>query len=100
MSGQATIATDRDLVKKHYNPALKAWLGDLGDGKHDGSENDPRIGIIRVKMHSATYAVVAKNILGRATEVVQGAITGKPAHVNKLREISAAEVQEWRAMQA
>ncbi|KAF4513620.1 hypothetical protein G6O67_000868 [Ophiocordyceps sinensis] len=99
VSGEATIATDRDLIKKHYSPALKAWLGDLGDGKHDGSENDPRIGIIRVKMHSATYTLVAKNILSRAAEVVQGAITGKPAHINKLREISAAEVQEWRATQ-
>lgn len=96
VSGQATIVTDRNLVNKHYSPALKAWLGDLGDGKHDGSENDPRIDVIRVKMHSATYALVAKNILGRATEVVQGALTGKPAHTNKLREVTAAEVEAWR----
>ncbi|KAJ6444403.1 protein bli-3 protein [Purpureocillium lavendulum] len=97
VSGEATVVTDRDLVKKHYNPALKAWLGDLGDGKHDGSENDPRIGVIRVKMLSTTYSLVAKNIFSRATEVVQGAITGKPAHVNNLREISQDEVKQWRA---
>ncbi|KND93310.1 Protein bli-3 [Tolypocladium ophioglossoides CBS 100239] len=97
ISGKATIATDRDLIKEHYNPMLKAWLGDLGDGKHDGSENDPRMGIIRVKMNSATYALVAKNIFSRTAEVVQGAITGKPAHVNKLREISPSDVKEWRA---
>ena len=92
VSGEATVVTDRDLVKKHYNPALKAWLG-----KHDGSENDPRIGVIRVKMLSTTYSLVAKNIISRAVEVVQGAMTGKPAHVNSLREISQDEVKQWRS---
>ena len=88
--------TDRDLVKKHYSPSLKAWLGDLGDGVHDGSANDPRIGIIRVKMVTAHYAIASKNLLGRVAEVAQGAVTGKPASVNKLREISEAEVNNWR----
>ena len=86
-------------MKEHYNPALKAWLGDLGDGKHDGSENDPRIGVIRIKTDTATYSLVRKGILGRTAEVVQGAITGKPAEVNKLREISESEIKQWRASQ-
>jgi len=100
VSGQATVVTDRTLVKKHYSPALKAWLGDLGDGTHDGSENDPRIGVIRVKTNTATYSLVSKNILSRATEVVQGAVTGKPAQTQRLREITDADVKEWRATQA
>ncbi|KAK5998360.1 Protein bli-3 [Cladobotryum mycophilum] len=97
VSGQASLTTDREIVKKTYSASLKAWLGDLGDGVHDGSENDPRIGIIRVKMHTAVYSLVATNILGRAAEVAKGAITGKPAQVNHLREISGTEVEEWRA---
>ncbi|KAJ4417471.1 BLI-3 blue-light-inducible Bli-3 protein [Gnomoniopsis sp. IMI 355080] len=97
LSGAATVETDRELVRKHYSPILKTWLGDLGDGKHDGSENDPRIGVIRVKTTSVTYAVVAKNILSRAVEVAQGAVTGKPAEINKIREISESEVGQWRS---
>ncbi|KAF3766986.1 hypothetical protein M406DRAFT_101847 [Cryphonectria parasitica EP155] len=97
VSGTASVETDRELVKKHYSPILKTWLGDLGDGKHDGSENDPRIGVIRVKTLSATYAIVAKNILSRAAEVAQGAVTGKPAAINKLRELSESEVSQWRS---
>merc|ERR1711964_882864 len=62
VSGKASIVTDRDTVKKYYSPALKAWLGDLGDGKHDGSENDPRIGVIRVEAVTATYAVVRRTL--------------------------------------
>lgn len=97
VSGVATVETDRALVRKHYSPILKTWLGDLGDGTHDGSENDPRIGVIRVKTSTATYAVVAKNIISRAIEVAQGAVTGKPAEINKIREISESEVAQWRS---
>jgi general stress protein 26 len=96
ISGSASIETDRELVRKHYSSALKAWVGDLGDGKHDGGPDDPRIGIIRVRMATATYALSGKNVLGRVAEVAQGAVTGKPASVNKLREISALEVEQWR----
>lgn len=48
-------------------------------------------------MQSATYALVSKGLLGRAAEVVEGAVTGKPAQVNSLREISHDEVKQWRA---
>ncbi|KAF9873166.1 protein bli-3 [Colletotrichum karsti] len=97
VSGVSSIVTDRSLVKKHYTSTLKAWLGDLGDGKHDGSENDPRIGVIRVKTVSATYAISNANILGKVAQVAEGVVTGSPAHVNKLREISSAEVEQYRA---
>jgi general stress protein 26 len=96
IAGQASVITDRSLVKKHYNQALKAWLGDLGDGTHDGSENDPRIGVIRVKTTTATYSLVSKNVVSRVAEIAAGAVTGKPAQVNNLREITSEEVTAWR----
>lgn len=97
VSGQSSIVTDRELVKKTYSPALKAWLGDLGDGKHDGSENDPRIAIIRVKAKSITYAVSNRSAIGRIAQVAESVVTGSPAQVNKLREITASEIQQWRS---
>lgn len=96
VSGQASIITDRDYVKKYYSSALKAWLGDLGDGKHNGGPEDPRIGVIRVKTNTATYAVVRKNAMARGVEMAQGVMTGKAPAVNKLREISESEVEMWR----
>ena len=97
LAGLATIETDRNLVKQHYNISLKAWLGDLGDGTHDGSENDPRIGVIRVKTGSATYAVTDHTLIGRIVEVARATVTGEVATPNKLREISESEVSQWRA---
>jgi general stress protein 26 len=41
ISGKADLSNDRSLVHKYYSPTLKAWLGDLGDGTHDGGPNDP-----------------------------------------------------------
>jgi len=98
VSGTAKIITDTGLVKQHYSSSLKAWMGDLGDGVHNGGPEDPRLAIIRVDMHTAKYALTSKGAVARAVQVAQGSITGKPASVNKLREITDAEVQQWRAM--
>ncbi|KAI5919780.1 putative BLI-3 blue-light-inducible Bli-3 protein [Camillea tinctor] len=96
ISGTASIETDRAEVEKYYSPSLKAWLGDLGDGIHDGSQKDPRIGVIRVKMDTATYSISNKTIIGWAAEVAKGTVTGDVASVNKIREIDAADVLSWR----
>jgi general stress protein 26 len=98
ISGTASVETDRSLVKKHYSSSLKAWLGDLGDGKHNGSESDPRIGIIRVKLVTATYAITNKTFVSRVAEIAKGTVTGETASVNKLREISESEVAQWRSV--
>lgn len=97
ISGEAEIVTDRDTVKKYYSQELKTWVGDLGDGVHDGSENDPRIGLIRLKTKTATYALARSNAISRGIEIVQGAFTGKTAQVNKLRELSEQEISSYRS---
>ncbi|KAI9830828.1 MAG: hypothetical protein M1819_005353 [Sarea resinae] len=97
VSGTAEIDTDRATVKKYYSPALKAWLGDLGDGVHDGGPDDPRIGVIKVKAITATYAVTTRGVLGRNTEFIKGVVTGQAPEVNKLRELSSEELDQWRA---
>lgn len=82
------------MVRKYYSPALKAWLGDLEDGTHDGGPEDPRIGVIKVEALTATYAIATGTSLGRGADIVKGAITGAAPKVNKLREISEEELQQ------
>jgi hypothetical protein len=89
--------TDREAVRKYYSPTLKAWMGDLEDGKHDGGPEDPRIILIKVKALTAQYAISKKTMIGSAIEVAKGAITGEAASVNKLRHLSEGELQQWRA---
>jgi len=97
ISGKATVETDRSRVREHYSPALKAWLGDLGDGKHDGGPEDPRIGLITVKAKTITYAVSRKNFISSTIEVAKGVVTGQSPQVNKLRHLEESELQQWRS---
>ena len=96
VSGEASIVTDRETVRKYYSPALKAWLGDLEDGTHDGGPEDPRIGVIKVTAKTATYAIAATNVVGRGAEFVKGVVTGSAPKVNKLREISTEELDQCK----
>ncbi|MCJ1270528.1 hypothetical protein MMC22_010425 [Lobaria immixta] len=96
VSGEAKVIADRDIVRKYYSPALKAWVGDLGDGVHDGGPEDPRIAVIRVVARTATYALAVGTSLGRGIEIIKGAVTGQTAEVNKLRELTEKELDEWR----
>lgn len=96
VSGEAEIVTDREVVRKYYSPALKAWLGDLEDGKHDGGPEDPRIGVIKVVAKTATYAIATGTSLGRGADIIKGAITGAAPKVNKLRELSESELEQCK----
>lgn len=98
ISGEATIETDRETVRKHYSPALKAWIGDLGDGVHTGGPDDPRIGVIKVNAITATYAISHRTAIGRGVEIAKGVVTGDAPNVHKLREITQEELQSYKSI--
>ena len=97
ISGTASIETDRNKVRDYYSPALKAWLGDLGDGTHDGGPEDPRIALIKITSKTANYAVSGKNMLMSTIEVAKGMVTGEAPAVNKLMKLSESELQQVRS---
>ncbi|KAI0995131.1 hypothetical protein K3495_g13050 [Podosphaera aphanis] len=96
ISGVAKMISDPEIVKKHYFPTLRGWMGDLGDGKHDGGPSDPRLSIIKVETKTVTYAITRMNALSRGVEVAQSVVTGKAPAIHKLREINEQEVLVWR----
>ncbi|CAI7678971.1 unnamed protein product [Penicillium pancosmium] len=96
IAGSASVISDPAVVEKYYSPTLKAWLGDMGDGVHDGSPTDPRIGVIKLEAKLATHVVSRKGILGRAVDTVKGAVQGNVPAINSIRELSLEELAEWR----
>ncbi|KAG2415137.1 hypothetical protein HFD88_006328 [Aspergillus terreus] len=96
ISGTAHIIADQETVQKYYTPTLAAWLGDLGDGVHDGGPTDPRIGVIRLEAKLATYSLARRGMFGRAVETIKSAAKGDVAAVNSIRELSTEELAEWR----
>jgi general stress protein 26 len=96
VSGTAEVLGDRDVVEKYYTPGLRAWLGDMGDGVHDGGPQDPRIGIIKVNVISASYSLNKKGVIGTAIDIAKGVTSGIVPSIAKVREISTEEVKMVR----
>jgi len=94
ISGTASVIGDRPTVEKYYSPTLKAWIGDLGDGVHDGGPADPRIGVIKLEAKLATHVVNQKGIIGRAYDTVKGAVQGNVPSINGIRELTKEELAE------
>jgi hypothetical protein len=94
IAGTAHIIADQETVQKYYTPTLAAWLGDLGDGVHDGGPTDPRIGVIRLEAKLATYSLARRGMFGRAVETIKSAAKGDVAVVNSIRELSTEELAE------
>ena len=71
-------------------------MGDLGDGKHDGGPNDPRICVIKVKAITAQYAVSNRTAIGGVIEFAKGVATGEAPSVNKLRYIDEQDLKQCK----
>ncbi|KAI5845739.1 hypothetical protein DFP73DRAFT_476907 [Morchella snyderi] len=99
ISGIADIDNHKEKVKQYYTPTLKAWVGDLGDGVHNGGPDDPRLAVIKVHAKTATYAIQKGTAISRGIEIAKGTITGNAASTNRLRELTEEELNTFRASQ-
>ena len=66
VAGNAITTTDRSEVAKYYSASTKAWFADLGDGVHDGSGNDPRVSVLKVKPTEVSCVI---RLVSRAADV-------------------------------
>lgn len=97
ISGKASIIADEHVIKKYYSPSLKLWLGDLGDGVHDGGPNDPRIGVIKLEAKFVIHSLSRKSVIGQAVETVKSAAKGDVPVINSIRELSTEELAECKS---
>lgn len=100
ISGTATTTSNTDpRIKEIWSNGVKAWFGDLGDGKHDGSADDPRMTLIEVKAKYISYYLTKVGLLGYAKEVGMAAVTGKVADTGVLRELGEQDIELARRME-
>lgn len=69
---------------------------DLGDGKHDGGPNDPRMGVIEIKAQYITYWLSTVGMAGFVKEVGLGVATGKVANNGVTREFDEKVIEGMR----
>jgi len=96
VSGRATLSRDRDLIDSLYHPDWKVWLGDAGDGKHDGGPHDPRIALILVEADAVVYSKKDRPTPLVLFQIAKAMITGEPPKVADLRELSRDELRAPR----
>ena len=97
VTGKSTVASNEDpRIKELYSPMLSAWFGDLGDGKHTGKPEDPRMALIEVKPHYIVYWKSEVSSVGFLKEVSVGALTGKVANTGVLRELKSEDIEQMR----
>jgi len=97
VNGSATTVDNSDpRIKELHNGMVKAWFGDLGDGKHDGSADDPRMSLIEVKSKYVTYWKAEVGTLGMMKEVGLAALTGKVANTGATREFHQQDIEKER----
>lgn len=99
VSGTAVTVSNADpRIKELYSSAIKAWFGDLGDGKHDGGPEDPRMTLIEIKAKYVTYYQTEVGSLGMMKEVGVAALTGKVAQTGVLRELNEEDLEQARKL--
>jgi general stress protein 26 len=69
LSGRAEISTDKEKIKKLWNPILKTWFTE--------GENDPRITVIKITPEDGYYWDTKHGMMVAFAKRVAGAITGQ-----------------------
>jgi len=91
-SGLAKVIEDRSVIKKHWNPRISAYFGDL-DETHRGDENDPRVVVIEVVPNEVRYWLAKSGSISRGVQEVVKTVQGEVSIPGELRTITAEEIQ-------
>jgi len=95
VSGTARIITDRDLIRTLYKPDWKAWFSDEG-GNRNGGPNDPRLVLIEVEAHEATYLKSNEPRAVQLFKVAKALITGGVPKIGDMRHVGKKELEARR----
>lgn len=95
VSGTARIVTDRDLIRTLYKPDWKAWFGDEG-GQRNGGPNDPRLVLIEVEAHEATFLKSNQPRAVQLFKVAKAMITGDAPKIGDMRHVGKKELEARR----
>jgi len=96
ISGEAKHVKDTTLKQMMWDTDIIPWLGDLKDGIHDGTINDPRLALIEVTTKSVRFSVKEDPEIVRMFNVVKGMFTGEAPKVSSDKELTEQELHGHR----
>jgi general stress protein 26 len=86
VSGLATLSRDRDKIRELYAPDWRIWFGAEGDSRH-GTADDPRLVLIGVDIHAASFLDVSKPQPVVLYELAKGFLTHRTPELGETRRI-------------
>jgi len=95
VSGTARIITNRDLIRTLYKPDWQVWFGDEGD-ERNGGPSDPRLALIEVEAHEATYLKSNQPRAVQLFKVAKALITGEAPKIGDMRHVGKKELEARR----
>jgi general stress protein 26 len=95
VSGIARLSRDPARIRQLYSPDWRAWFGDEGGARNGGPE-DPRLVLVLVEAHSATYLKAKHGKVVTLFNVVKGAVTGERPNVGSKGDLNRAELLQGR----
>jgi len=87
VAGIAKISRDRALIHRLYAEDWRAWFAADGDPRH-GTPDDPRMVLVGVDVHSATYLEVNKPQPVVLFEIAKAWVTGNAPDVGEMHEVA------------
>jgi len=90
VSGVAETSQNRRKIRELYEPDWKAWFGDEG-GKKDGGPDDPRMILIKVRAHSASFLDVKKPQPVVLFELLKGMVTGTKPGIGRTQRVRGSD---------
>ncbi len=86
VSGLATPSRDRDKIRDLYAPDWSIWFGEEGDSRN-GTKDDPRLVLVGVDIHGASFLEVSKPQPVVLYELAKGFLTGDAPELGKTQRI-------------
>jgi general stress protein 26 len=86
VSGLASITRDRQKIHELYAPDWKAWFPKEDDPRH-GTKDDPRMVLIGVDVHAATFLEVNQPQPIVLFEVIKGWVTGSTPEIGEMHHV-------------
>jgi general stress protein 26 len=86
VSGVAHTSRDRQKIHELYAADWAAWFPKAGDPRH-GTKDDPRMVLIGVDVHAATFLEVNQPQPIVLFEVVKGWVTGSTPEIGEMHHV-------------
>lgn len=86
VSGIATLSRDRAKIHELYARDWGMWFPDEGDPRH-GTPDDPRLVLIGVDVHAASYLELDRPQPVVLFEVVKGFVTGETPELGEVQRV-------------